>query len=72
MMPVFSKYQDDKEMIFNTYLRVIKVLATIGFPLSVFLFFSAHEIINIIYGAQWDQSIPVFKIVATSIGIQII
>lgn len=72
MMPVFSKYQDDKEVIFNTYLKVVRILATIGFPLSVFLFFSAHEIINIIYGPQWDASIPVFKIVALTIGIQII
>lgn len=72
MMPVFSKYQDDKTVIFNTYLKIIKILATIGFPLSVFLFFSAHEIINIMYGSQWDASIPVFKILALIIGIQMI
>jgi teichuronic acid exporter len=72
LMPVLSKYQDDKEIVYNTYLKVVKIMATIGFPLSIFLFFSSSEIINIVYGPQWGQSIPVFKIIALSVGIQII
>ncbi len=72
LMPVLSKYQDDKEVVYNTYLKVVKILATIGFPVSIFLFFSAYEIINIVYGPQWNQSIPVFKIIALMIGIQMI
>ncbi|WP_010419243.1 lipopolysaccharide biosynthesis protein [Anaerophaga thermohalophila] len=72
MMPVLSKYQDNRDIVYNTYSKVVKFLATIGFPLSIFLFFSAHEIINIIYGPQWDASIPVFKLLALIIGIQLI
>ncbi|NWF90111.1 MAG: lipopolysaccharide biosynthesis protein [Ignavibacteriaceae bacterium] len=70
--PVLSEYQDDKTVIYNTYVRIVKLLALIGFPLSVFLHFNASEIINIIYGPQWNQSIPVFKLLALSVGIQII
>ena len=72
LMPVLSKYQDDKEVIYKTYLKVLKIIATIGFPLSVFMFFSAYEIINIVYGSQWNESIPVFKIITLMIGIQMI
>ena len=72
LMPVLSKYQDEKDIVYNAYLKVVKILATIGFPLSVFLFFTAHEIINIVYGPQWEQSIPVFKLISLTIGIQII
>ncbi|MFV0590281.1 MAG: lipopolysaccharide biosynthesis protein [Draconibacterium sp.] len=72
LMPVLAKHQDDKELIYNTYSKVVKILATIGFPLSVLLFFSAHEIINLLYGPQWELSIPVFKIIALTIGIQMI
>ena len=72
LMPVLSKHQNNKDLVYNTYLKVVNILATIGFPLSVFLFFSAHEIINIIYGPQWNPSIPVFKIIALIIGIQMI
>ncbi len=72
MVPIFARYQDDKVTIYNSYLNIVKFLATIGFPLSVFLFFSAHEIVNLIYGPQWEQTVPVFKILASIVGIQII
>jgi len=70
--PVLSNYQDDKKIIYNAYLKVVKLLATIGFPLSIFLFFSASEIINIMFGSQWDQSIPIFKLLALTVGIQMV
>jgi teichuronic acid exporter len=70
--PVLSDFQNDKNKIFNAYLKVVKLLATIGFPLSVFLYFSAHEIISVLYGSQWEQSVPVFKILALTVGIQMV
>lgn len=72
LMPVLSKHQDDINVVYNAYIKVVKFLATIGFPLSVFLFFCAEEIINIIYGPQWGPSVPVFRILALSIGIQLV
>lgn len=70
--PILSDYQNDKKIIYNTYYKIVKFLAIIGFPLSIFLFFSATEIVNIMYGPQWDQSIPVFKYLALAVGIQIV
>lgn len=70
--PVLSSFQHDKDRIYNAYLKVVKLLATIGFPLSVFLYFSAHEIIFVLYGSQWEQSVPVFKILALTVGIQMV
>ena len=70
--PVLSEYQNNKEVIYNAYYKIVKILAIIGFPLSIFLYFSATEIINILYGPQWDQSIPVFEYLALAVGIQIV
>jgi teichuronic acid exporter len=70
--PVLSDYQDDKKAIYNTYFKIVKVLSTIGFPLSIFLFFSANEIVTIVYGTQWENSIPVFKLLALTVGIQMV
>jgi teichuronic acid exporter len=70
--PVLSEFQKDKAKIFSTYLKVVKLLATIGFPLSVFLFFSAQEIVYVLYGSQWEQSVPVFKILALVVGVQMV
>jgi teichuronic acid exporter len=70
--PVLSNYQDDKRLIYNAHYKIVKLLAIIGFPLSIFFYFSSSEIINIMYGPQWEQSIPVFELLALSIGIQIV
>lgn len=70
--PVLSEYQNDKKLIYRAYSKIVKLLATIGFPLSVFLFFAGSEIITIVYGKQWIESIPVFQILSLTIGIQII
>jgi len=72
LMPVLAGYQHDKNFVYNSYVQVFKLLAIIGFPLSVLLFFSAGDIILILYGTQWVDSIPVFKILALTIGIQIV
>lgn len=69
--PVLSNHQDDKPYIYKTFIKVIKILAMIGFPLSVFLYFAAPELIMVIYGSQWGESVPVFQILAFTIGFQI-
>ena len=70
--PILSNYQYDKKIIYNAYYKIVKLLAIIGLPLSIYLYFNAYEIINIIYGPQWEQSIPVFKLLALTVGIQIV
>lgn len=70
--PILSQFQDDKKIIYNAYYKIVKLLAIIGFPLSIFLYFNAYEIVNIMYGPQWNQSIPVFKLLALAVGIQIV
>lgn len=70
--PVLAKYQDNKDIIAKNYLHLVKLLAIIGFPLSVFLFFVAEEIITIIYGANWEASIIPFQFLAISVGFQMV
>ncbi|WP_315071212.1 lipopolysaccharide biosynthesis protein [uncultured Clostridium sp.] len=70
--PVLSRYQDSKDIIYETYIKVVKVLAILGVFISTYCFFSANEIIHIMYGSNWDKSIPVFKILSISIVIQMI
>lgn len=72
LLPVLSQFQNENNKIFLSYMKLVKILATIGFPLSIFLFFSASEIINIIYGPQWEESIPVFKLLALTVGFQML
>lgn len=70
--PVLAKYQDDYDIIFSSYMKIVKMLSIIGFPLSVYLYFSSYEIINILYGSGWNETVPIFKILSLSVFIQLI
>ncbi len=72
MHPIFSDFQDDKGKLATSYERILRFLAFIGLPLSVLLFFTAEEVTLIIFGNQWLPSVAVFRILALSVGIQII
>ncbi len=68
--PILSEYQHDKERIYNEYMKIVKLLGLIGVFIGVFCFFSADEIIRIMFGVNWEKSIPSFKILSISIVIQ--
>ena len=72
MHPIFSDYQNDLQRLSSAYERIMRLLAFIGMPLSVLLFFTAKEVTLIIFGDQWLPSVPVFRILTLSVGVQII
>lgn len=72
MHPIFSELQDDLHKLSESYRKVVRLLALIGLPLSAVLWFTASELVLIIFGDQWQPSIPVFRILALSVGIQIV
>jgi len=72
MQPILSSLQDDKVELTAKYNQIIKLVGTISFPLSVFLYFTAGELIQIVYGNNWAQAIPVFKVLAISLAFQMI
>lgn len=70
--PILSSHQNDQDLIYRVFKQSIKILSMIGIPLSVFIYFNAREIILIMYGNQWINSIPIFKILSLAIWIQIL
>ena len=72
MHPVLAQIQDDKEHIAQAYIRVIKLLAYIGFPLTAAMYFMSSDLILFFFGNQWGPSVPCFRILSLSVAIQII
>ena len=72
MHPILTSLQDDYKSLAEKYNKIIKLIATISFPLGVFLYFAADDIIYIVYGDRWDKAIPVFQILALSLPLQMI
>ncbi|GFP74204.1 lipopolysaccharide biosynthesis protein [Clostridium fungisolvens] len=70
--PILSDYQEDKKVIYNSYLKIVKLLSLLGVFASVFCFFSSKEIIFIMYGGQWTDSIIIFQILSLSMIFQMV
>lgn len=72
MHPVLTSLQNNYPQMARDYAKILKLLATIGFPLGVFLYFSATNLITLVYGEQWLPAVPVFKILTLSVPFQML
>lgn len=70
--PILAKYQHNKTVIFQEYIKIVKILAVLGLPISVFIYFSSLEIIHIFLGEKWLEVVPILRILSLSIWVQMI
>ncbi len=70
--PLLSEYQNEKEHIWDVYLRMLRMLSEFGFILSVTLFYLADVLIILLFGNNWQQSVPFFKILSLSVSFQLL
>lgn len=70
--PIFSEFQNDKEKIYNSYMKIVKILSLIGILVGVYCFFASKEIVLIMFGIQWSNSAKYFKILSISLWFQMI
>lgn len=72
IQPILSDYEKQLDVIKDVYLKITRILANIGIPLSVFFFFAADNIIFFLFGDQWGASIMSFRILSVSVWVQMI
>ena len=65
-VPVLSRLQDEPEHFKNYYLKTIKVIAYISFPMVTSMAILAHEIVYIVLGDQWANAAVLFQILAVA------
>lgn len=70
--PVLSSLQDNKSELKLKNQKLAVLISNISFPIGLMLFFCAGELIKIVYGSRWDAAIPVFRILALSLPLQMI
>ncbi|HEM4571294.1 TPA: lipopolysaccharide biosynthesis protein [Streptococcus suis] len=68
--PIMSNFSSDREKMAKVFLGISRIMITIGVPLSIFLFSNASDIILFMFGSQWKQSIPIFKMLSLTIWLQ--
>lgn len=70
LQPILRDLDGDKTELGHKFAKVIRLIATISFPMGTILFFMSSECIHLFYGDKWDAAIPVFRILALSIPLQ--
>ncbi|WP_436705643.1 lipopolysaccharide biosynthesis protein [Lactiplantibacillus argentoratensis] len=70
LQPVLSDYQDNVLVIRETYLKLVRLLALIGMPLSVYLVVFAKQVVFFVYGSQWGDAVIPFQVLASTVWVQ--
>lgn len=60
--PLLSGLQDDIPRMTRAYLRIVRFVAMLAFPLMTGLGLLAPEVIQVVWGPGWERSEPVFRI----------
>jgi len=68
--PILSEHQDNKDLIYEKYIKIYKLLSLMGVFVSVFCYFAAAELIATIYGPKWDAVVPCMAALGVSIWFQ--
>lgn len=72
LQPFLSDFQNARGIIADKYVKIIKLIATVSFPLGIGLFFAGDELIRLVYGPQWEKAVPTFCILSLSLPLQMI
>lgn len=72
MHPIFSNFQNQKDEMLEKYLKLLKVMALLSFPMMIFLLFSARELVLIFFGSQWEGAIASFQILSLTVALQVL
>jgi teichuronic acid exporter len=70
--PILSMYQNQKEVIYNKYLKILKILSISGVFITVYAYIASYEILLIIFGEQWIESTRSLQLLSISIWFQML
>ena len=70
--PILSDYQNEKRIIYDSYMKIARVLSLLGVVISAGCFSCSREIILLFFGRQWEASIPVFQLLCISVWPQMV
>lgn len=77
MFPAFSMIQDDLEKVRTTYMKMVKAISLVTFPIMCVLFAVTPEFVHVIFGPQWQPMViliqilcicGIFQAIGTTVG----
>lgn len=62
LFPALSRRQSDLSAFRRGYLRAIRAIAFISFPLMTGMFIVAHDFVSVVLGENWNPIVPIIRI----------
>ncbi len=72
MHPILISLQDNYEELTAKYNKIVHLMAFVSCTIGVTLYFAAADAILFVFGDQWGQAVPVFKVFAMSLPLQMV
>ena len=63
-LPVMAKAQGDRLILKKIYLQMLRMIASVSFPIYVALSIFAGEVVHILFGEQWQPTVPLLRLLA--------
>lgn len=70
--PILSDFQNQLDIIYKKYMEILKLLMAASIYVSAVFFLCSEEIVIILYGRTWEETIPCFRILSFSIFLQMV
>lgn len=72
IQPYMAEKQDDSDYVFENWKKISKFLSLCAVPISLICICAPHEIITVMYGSQWENSVFLFQLLSISIYVQMV
>lgn len=67
---VFAGMQSDVVRLRVAYLRTIKLIMVLSFPITIMTVMLANSLVQTLWGSQWSPSVPIFRVLCIVSAIQ--
>lgn len=72
MHPILSSLQDNYLELTVKYNKIVHFMAFISCTVGVMLYFAADDAILFVFGDQWEQAVPIFRVFTLSLPLQMV
>jgi lipopolysaccharide exporter len=62
--PIMAKAQDDEAQLRRIYLQIMRMTASVNFPIYVFMGVFASDIVALVLGPRWQDAVPLLQILS--------
>ncbi len=72
LVPLFSKLNRDNANVNDIYLTILSITTTVAWPFLFYLSYHAEFVVNLLFGSQWLNSVPLIPFLSIGAAINVI